>query len=88
MNRQGAKDPPGAPRGNGYVILASLNRGFARGVKTSLPLFLAPLANPRRLGGEAASYRCEPGLGSPSAKSSVITQQPFLATPKAIPTRV
>ena len=37
---------------------------------------------------EMAGYRTEPAVGCPSAKTSAITQQPFRAIPKAMPTRV
>jgi hypothetical protein len=36
----------------------------------------------------ACTQVCEPGAGAPSVKSSAMTQQPFGATPKAMPMRV
>ena len=45
-------------------------------------------AKPHRDPPVAGAYRSDPGVGSPSAKTSAITQQPFRAMPKAIPTRV
>ena len=45
-------------------------------------------APPRRAPPVAGAYRSDPGDGSPSAKTSAMTQQPLRAMPKAIPIRV